>query len=514
MFNKSLFKQSCKANGIMWIIITVAVCFMLSCVMLIAGNGNLGNTKKAIENTIIKERLTSETEGRAINYYDISEAALKYFDEQFAQNYAQTYQTLLLSGKTEQEASALASKSAYAGALTSLKIYTAELRTKLGYAEGSDEALELEGIIFYTLNPLTENGTYMFDSFYASAGEIAPRYDIAGVAAANRAEYREKYAMTYSGIFLSANMVKDENAQKVIGALSDYGITDEIYSDFGFKDYQTVKDISAKAVVDYRAKLEYRIDNMKSDETVEGIKTEIAKDSSADMLSMLPTDVSEALKEIGQADLYGTLVGSIFFKMAGLLLPIIYMIMTANALIAGQVDSGSMAYILSSSVKRRTVAITQGVFLVGSLLLMFSLTTATSMICLKIADVDTGLTYGKLALINLGAFLVMFAMSGICFLASCIFNRSKYSMAIGGGLNMFFLVATMLGLFGSPVIPSIIRMSALNSFNYVSIISLFDVISILDGTNTFIYKLCILVAVGLVCYIVGTERFTRKDLPL
>lgn len=30
-------------------------------------------------------------------------------------------------------------------------------------------------------------------------------------------------------------------------------------------------------------------------------------------------------------------------------------------------------------------------------------------------------------------------------------------MALGGGLNMFFLVATMLGLFGSPVFPSIIR---------------------------------------------------------
>ena len=66
------------------------------------------------------------------------------------------------------------------------------------------------------------------------------------------------------------------------------------------------------------------------------------------LLSALPDTVSDALKEIGAADLYGTLVGSIFFKMAGLLLPIIYMIMTANALIAGQVDSGSMAYILAT----------------------------------------------------------------------------------------------------------------------------------------------------------------------
>ena len=90
----------------------------------------------------------------------------------------------------------------------------------------------------------------------------------------------------------------------------------------------------------------------------------------------------------------------------------------------------------------------------------------------------------------------------------------RMAMALGGGLNMFFLVATMLGLFGSPVLPSIIRMEALNAFNYVSIISLFDVVSILDGTTTFIWKWAILLAVGIICYIVGSLKFEKKDLPL
>lgn len=127
-----------------------------------------------------------------------------------------------------------------------------------------------------------------------------------------------------------------------------------------------------------------------------------------------------------------------------------------------------MAYILSTSTKRRTVTFTQAVYLVGSLLAMFVCTAVTSLVCLNIVDVDTGLTWQKLLLINLGAFLSMFAMSGICFLASCWFDRSKKAMAIGGGLSMFFLVATMLGLFGSSIMPSIIRMEALDYFNYVS----------------------------------------------
>ena len=254
--------------------------------------------------------------------------------------------------------------------------------------------------------------------------------------------------------------------------------------------------------------------NKKEGETEESIRSDLKTELSAGLLASLPDSVSDALKEIGSADLYGVLVGSIFFKMAGLLLPIIYMIMTANALIAGQVDSGSMAYVLSTGTKRKEVTCTQALFLVASLFCMFALTTVTSLICLAIVDVNTGLNFGKLLLINLGAFLVMFAMSGICFLASCVFNRSKRSMALGGGLNMFFLVATMLGLFGSSVLPSIIRMNALNAFNYVSLISLFDVVSILEGTLSYLWKWAILVAVGIVCYVVGSIRFEKKDLPL
>lgn len=87
-------------------------------------------------------------------------------------------------------------------------------------------------------------------------------------------------------------------------------------------------------------------------------------------------------------------------------------------------------------------------------------------------------------------------------------------MAIGGGLSIFALVAAMLGLFGSQVIPSVVRLESLNSFNYVTVISLFDVVSILDGTNAFIYKLAVLFVLGIIGYFLGTKKFVRKDLPL
>jgi len=508
MFSKSLFKQSCKANGIMWIIITVAVCFMLSCVMLISGNGALGESKDAIQDTIIEGELTSQVQQRAINYYETADAALEHFDGKFVEAYGQE----LTGGADAQTATV----KAYAAAVADLQVYYANLAAQLGYEAESVEAQELQGIIFYVLNPKQADGTYMFDEFYISYGEPAPRYDslLATVTSENHAKERGEYVAKNCIVFLSGNMVKDENVQNVVEILSDFGMTKEQYEEFGFSDYSHVKEIANSVLMNYRTNLDYRLQNMKEGETVESIKEELFGDLAKSLLSSLPEDISEALEEIGQADLYGVLVGSVFFKMAGLLLPIIYMIMVANALIAGQVDSGSMAYILSSGTKRDEVTLTQALFLVGSLLAMFICTTVTSLICMAIVDVTTELNYGKLLLINLGAFLVMFAMSGICFLASCCFNRSKHSMALGGGLNMFFLVATMLGLFGSSVLPSIIRMEALNAFNYVSIISLFDVVSILEGTTAFIWKWAILIVVGVACYVAGSLRFRKKDLPL
>lgn len=512
MFSKALFKQSCKANGILWAIITFAVCFMLACVMLITGGGTIGELKTGISDTIITSAVDSEMQGRAINYYEIILNGTKTY------NYA--YNQAYVGGQSQGLSDPTLSAFATQKANESIDTYISSLLSNLKIEADSMEGQEISALVKAGLNVNNE-----YDSFYTNSlvAQEVYSYNI------SKKDENIKYSQQVASIFLASSMTKEENIDNIVNALAKYSVTKESFGKFsytktvdgeevslsrytGTDGFNFIKNLSNETIVEYQAKVDYEIENGVDETTA---KNNVKSDVSSSFLSTLPKDVSHALEELGSMDLYSLIVGSIFFKMAGLLLPIIYIIMVSNNLIAGQVDSGSMAYVLSTSTKRKQVIFTQALFLVSSLFAMFSLTTITSVICLSIVDnASILLTYSDLILLNLGAFLTLFAMSGISFLASCWFNRSKYSMSVGGGLNMFFLVATMLGLFGSKVLPSVIRLKSLNYFNYVSIISLFDVISIIDGSLTFIWKFAILIVIGIACYVIGGIKFKKKDLPL
>ena len=546
MFSKALFKQSCKANGVMWTIITFAVCFMLACVMLISGNGNIGETKNAIEDTIIQKEIDAAIEERAINYYSLSDSALTTFDKEYIAafdkaEYLRTVAALMAGGKSESEAKTAAASKYYGVAALKVNFAAEQKAVDLGYGNDKEKTQEIVGVSMFALNPelIEEGSKTLYNAYLGKTEDILDAYDVTSlvvyamqdkgeeyITSIERRDYVSTRAEKAGANFLALNIVSEEAVDEMIKTLSSYGVDRAKYDGFGY-NYENVKKLARNTVITYSNRLEYELSELEKKYAAGGFASEeeykaaaekanadLIKAISGSLLDSLPSEVSDALEDIGQADLYTLIVGSIFYKLAGLLLPIIYMIMASNNLISGQVDSGSMAYVLSTSIKRKTVAFTQAVYLVGSLLAMFLLTTATGCVCLAIVGTDIGLTYGKLLLLNLGAFLVLFALSGLNFFTSCYFDRSKRSMAIGGGLSIFALVAAMLGLFGSPVIPKVVRLDSLNYFNYTTIISMFDVVSIMDGTTVFSWKFAILAALGLIGLIAGSLKFTKKDLPL
>lgn len=494
MFSKALFKQSCKANGLLWAIITFATCFMLACVMIISGNGNLTKLTGSMSSSIIESTVESTMEQTALSYYVATDEVMDQLSGYVtSENFDMLYPIFenMLPGMLQQEMEMT-----------------------------EEEAAQLSSFIIRVLNK----------DHQAISEDVQPE-NLKDVVTSGDADRMSDYVQKNVSILVAQDMTSDDYIQLILASLSDYGITAEGYADFTYektnsetgektavskfvgedgKEY--IDHLANSAIVTLRARLEYEISQGKDETTA---TEEIIGDLTATFLSTLPDELAQSLQEIGELDIYSMIVGTIFYNIAGLLLPMIYMVMVANNLIAGQVDRGSMAYVLSTSVKRRQVVFTQAVYLIGSLFAMFACTTLTSVICLACLNgSNITLGYGELLLLNLGAFIAMFAMSGISYLTSCWFNRTKYSLGIGGGLNIFFLVATILGLFGSSAMPSVVRLDSLNFFNYVSIISLFDVTSILNGTVTFIWKLAILLGVGIICYIIGGRKFEKKDLPL
>lgn len=199
-----------------------------------------------------------------------------------------------------------------------------------------------------------------------------------------------------------------------------------------------------------------------------------------------------------------SVIGQSFYNLQGVLLPLIYIILTANSLIAAQVDRGSMAYTLSTPVPRGTVVRTQALYLVAAITAMFVVITGAGALAIHAFQgfgdvVDTS----QFLTLNAGLYLLMLALSGISFLASCFFNLSKYSFAFGAGIPIgFWLLHMMAGVD-----------SNLESLRFLSLNTLFDTDRILAG-GSMLWQFAVLGGVAVVLYGLGARIFQRKDLPL
>lgn len=229
-----------------------------------------------------------------------------------------------------------------------------------------------------------------------------------------------------------------------------------------------------------------------------------------------------------------SIISDLVYKIVGVLLPMIYVMVVSNGLIVNQVNSGSMAYVLSTPTSRRKVVFTSFVFLLGSLLLMYLSITGTALLSEFIAGLMREARGGtrnmnvlRTVLLCYSSFAALFALGGICFGASAFFNKSKNAVAVGGGVCVLCFLCCILGLFGNKVFVSVgIGVEAMNVFNYASLFTLIDTESVKEFAYTvygnpdtvmsfsWIWETAILLGIGAAGSIVGSWRFLKKDLPL
>jgi ABC-2 type transport system permease protein len=109
------------------------------------------------------------------------------------------------------------------------------------------------------------------------------------------------------------------------------------------------------------------------------------------VMSTFGDSLGDRLSGLGYITL-NSMLSSSFYGMLAVVLPVIFVVLTANGLIAAQVDKGSMAYTLSTPIKRKTVAATKGTYLITAILCMFLI---VSLVGLAAVQITQGSAFGE-----------------------------------------------------------------------------------------------------------------------
>ena len=540
MINKALFKQSCKANWVKWLSVTIATCTMLAIVIIVLGNLGINDIRDSLKDVFTQADQEAVLKENSVDSYDLYLTAVDG-SHQVVLGIGEMFDSY---DKAKEEYETATGSPATGDALVAIQTQIAQgmvsqfegMLEGIGFTPDQLQALIVGQLAAYDGDPAAETNLivlikgFLPNMLPQQIASQAKEQALANGATEEEATATEEQVLdlatdavndyitqsgsptfVYSTALFEANGANYVN-QMMYDQVYNLQISQGVEEDDANINATAVKVISNTAISTYQLwQHEYSADGSLTDDEKALAKTEATKSIS----DQIPEKVAVALEELGNRDVYGLIIGSIFYRIAGLLLPMVFVIMTANGLLAGQVDSGSMAYVLSTPTKRRTVSVTQMTYLLFSLFSMFALLTVVSVIAVWVVGGNNfAINFSEILLFNLGAFLTMFAIAGFCFMCSAIFNRTKHSLSIGGGLTIFSLVCTILGLFGSSVVPSAMRITQMNFFNYLSLITFFDTTDILTGSIDWLWKFAILLAVGIVTIIIGVFRFDKKDLPL
>lgn len=221
------------------------------------------------------------------------------------------------------------------------------------------------------------------------------------------------------------------------------------------------------------------------------------------MLDMVPEGM---LKAMGFENLGTDLTNYLSNYLYGfifIMFPMIYCIIVSNKLIAKHVDSGSMAYLLTTPNSRVTIAATQALFLISGLAIIFTVNIIAA-VTISESMFKGLLDIGKFLSLNWITYLVLTVIAGIGFLSSCIFNDTKNSLAFGAGIPIGFFVIKMISEISTE----------LEWLKYLSIYSFIDVDTILENSQYVTFSSLFLIILIIALYFTAIIIFNRRSLSI
>jgi len=188
---------------------------------------------------------------------------------------------------------------------------------------------------------------------------------------------------------------------------------------------------------------------------------------------------------------------ALYVGLVGYLLPLAYVVFVAINLVVRETDKGCIGVILATPVKRNEISFTRAVFLVASTFLMIATATLTAIIFS--AFVSHSLDIGKFILINTVFFLLLFAISGICYFFSCLMSRMGVALAFGGGIALTFYIFR-----------AFTDIESLSFFRYFTLDTLFSTTKIMNG-QSIVWEVITLLVIGTIMYAASIFVFKKKE---
>lgn len=222
----------------------------------------------------------------------------------------------------------------------------------------------------------------------------------------------------------------------------------------------------------------------------------------ASMLEMFPEELMNAM---GFGDVVNGLTEYLASWLYGMLVfafPMVYCIILGNRLVAKMVDNSSFAYLLSTPNSRAKIILTQGVYALTSIFILFIALFGLGVVASEISFPKLLDINGFLKLNLMTMLLNMLAMM-ICFFFSCLFNETRFSLGSGGG---FLIISFLMNMLGS-------ANEKLVVLKKLSIYGLYEPVGIIRG-EPYIAIYFLYFAFSLLLFIAGVLIFNRKNLPL
>ncbi len=220
------------------------------------------------------------------------------------------------------------------------------------------------------------------------------------------------------------------------------------------------------------------------------------------MLKMFPP---ELMKAMSFSDMVTDLTSYLASWLYGLLMfgfPMVYCIILGNRLVAKMVDNSSFVYLLSTPNSRVRIIITQGVYALASVALLFAALFGVGVLVSSFMFPNT-LDISAFFRLNLTTMLVNMVVMMISFFFSCLFNETKLSLGFGAGIPIAFLIMNMLG--GASADAEILKK--------LSIYGFYDGVEIVRGAKVWGVNLVYIAAI-MILFTAAVLVFRKKRLPL